>query len=324
MHCLITGGAGFIGSHLCEVLLGEGHSLVCLDNFNDFYDPAIKLANISSMKQNPRFHLVHGDILDWTQLENLFSTHRFDIIVHLAARAGVRPSIEQPRLYQKVNIEGTLNLLEWCVKKQVPRFVLASTSSVYGDNKKVPFHEEDSVDNPISPYAATKKACELIAYSYHAIHHLPVTCLRFFTVYGPRQRPDMAIHKFTALIDQGKPVPFFGDGSTRRDYTYIDDIIDGIRKAMNRQDGYRIYNLGESQTITLSQLIVLIERALNKKAVLNKMPLQPGDVQNTYADIGRAKSEIGYAPKVSIEQGIPLFVSWYLKRQEEKQSVYAS
>ena len=319
MHYLVTGGAGFIGSHLCERLIQDTHSLVCLDNFNDYYDPDIKRRNIQSLISNPHFQLVRGDILDWPLLQNLFKERVFDAVIHLAARAGVRPSIENPKLYQKVNIEGTVNLLDLSVQYKTPKFILASTSSVYGNNKKVPFSEDDPVDFPISPYAATKKACELIAHTYHAIHGLAVTGLRFFTVYGPRQRPDMAIHKFTHLIENGQPVPFFGDGSTQRDYTYIDDIIDGIIKAVSYCKGYRIYNLGESQTIQLQNLISLIEKHLGKKAVLNKLPLQPGDVLKTYADISRARKEIGYAPQVSIENGIPKFVSWYRDLQEAEE-----
>lgn len=316
MHYLVTGGAGFIGSHLCETMIRAGHVITCLDNFNDYYSPNIKRRNILPLKQNSQFELIQGDILNWMLLEQIFQEHSFDGIVHLAARAGVRPSIQQPRLYQQVNIEGTVNLLELSVKHHMPKFILASTSSVYGNNKKVPFHEDDRVDHPISPYAATKKACELIAHSYHAIYHLPITCLRFFTVYGPRQRPDMAIHKFVELIETGKPVPFFGDGTTQRDYTYVDDIIDGIIKAITHCQGYRIYNLGESHTISLSDLIELIENAVGKKAILEKMPLQPGDVLKTYADVTRAKKELGYAPKISIEKGVPRFVSWYREQQE--------
>jgi UDP-glucuronate 4-epimerase len=319
MHYLVTGGAGFIGSHLCERLIQDSHSLVCLDNFNDFYDPEIKHRNVQLLISNPHFQLVKGDILDWPLLQKLFEDQFFDAVIHLAARAGVRPSIKYPKLYQRVNIEGTVNLLDLSIQFKTPKFILASTSSVYGNNKKVPFSEDDPVDFPISPYAATKKACELIAHSYHAIHGLPVTVLRFFTVYGPRQRPDMAIHKFTHLIETGQSVPFFGDGTTQRDYTYIDDIIDGIIHAISSCKGYRIYNLGESQTIQLQDLITLIEKHLDKKAILNKLPLQPGDVIKTFADISRARKEIGYAPHVSIEKGIPKFVSWYRNQQEAKQ-----
>jgi len=319
MHYLVTGGAGFIGSHLCSRLIKDEHSLTCIDDFNDYYSPKVKHQNIASLKKNAHFQLIEGDILDWPLLKRLFQEQSFDGIVHLAARAGVRPSIQQPRLYQKVNVEGTVNLLEMAVRHQIPKFIMASTSSVYGNNKKVPFHENDPVDHPISPYAATKKACELISHTYFAIYHLPVTCLRFFTVYGPRQRPDMAIHKFTRLIEAGEPVPFFGDGTTKRDYTYIDDIIDGVVKAIECCRGYHIYNLGESQTIELRALIRLIEKAVGKKAILNKMPLQPGDVFKTYADIARAKEEIGYNPQVSIEKGVERFVSWYNRQTEENE-----
>ena len=311
MKLLVTGGAGFIGSHLCEKLVREGNQIVCVDNFNTYYDPAIKRRNISGLLDSEQFALSEMDICDFDSLDMLFKRHAFDGVVHLAARAGVRPSIEDPRLYQRVNVEGTFNLLELSKHYRVPKFVLASTSSIYGNNHKVPFSEEDNVDYPISPYAATKKACELIAYTYHTLHQLHVTCLRFFTVYGPRQRPDMAIHKFTHLIAQGKPIPFFGDGSSRRDYTYISDIIQGVCKAIDRCEGYHIYNLGESQTITLKSLVELIEKSLDKKAILEKLGNQPGDVEQTYADITRARNELDYRPGVPIEEGIPRFVDWY-------------
>ena len=238
----------------------------------------------------------------------------FDVIVHLAARAGVRPSLKDPRLYQKVNIEGTGNLLELSAKHKISKFILASTSSVYGNNKKVPFSESDFVDHPVSPYAATKKACELIAYTYHSLYDMNITCLRFFTVYGPRQRPDMAIHKFAKLIHEGQEIPMYGDGSTRRDYTYIDDIIDGVVKSIHHCQGYHIYNLGESQTIELKELIALISSALGEKAKIKQLPMQPGDVNVTFADISRAVEEIGYKPTTSIQEGIPKFIEWYLSR----------
>lgn len=318
MNVLVTGGAGFIGSHLCERLLTKGDFVTCIDNFNNYYDPQIKRKNLELCLKHSEFSLVEDDILNFEAMDELFSKNKFDMVVHLAARAGVRPSIEQPRLYQQVNVEGTGNLLELCVQYNVPKIVMASSSSVYGNNKKVPFSEDDNVDFPVSPYAATKKACELLGYTYHHLHGLAVTCLRFFTVYGPRQRPDMAIHKFTKLIDQGQEVPFFGDGSSRRDYTYITDILDGIEKSMQNCSAYHIYNLGESQTIQLSDLLRQIESALGKKAVLNRMPNQPGDVNITYADIRKAKSELNYAPEVSVEEGIPLFVDWYQKTIQEK------
>ncbi|HDQ44727.1 MAG TPA: NAD-dependent epimerase/dehydratase family protein [bacterium] len=311
MRILVTGGAGFIGSHLCETLLDEGHQIVCVDDFNDYYDPRLKRENIQNILKNPNYSLYESDILNYEAMESIFADYGFDIVVHLAARAGVRPSIQQPRLYQKVNVEGTVNLLDLCVRHRVPGMVMASSSSVYGNNRKVPFSENDPVDHPISPYAATKKACELIGYTYHALYGLSVTCLRFFTVYGPRQRPDMAIHKFTRLIDEGKPVPFYGDGTSRRDYTYITDIIQGIRQSIARCEGYHIFNLGESRTISLEDLISLIESNLGKKAVLKKMSGQPGDVNITYADISLAKRVLDYRPSVSIEEGISLYTEWY-------------
>lgn len=313
MKILVTGGAGFIGSHLCDKLIGTGNEVVCLDNFNDYYDPSIKRNNIKTLLENPHFKLYENDILNQEFLETLFADERFDLIVHLAARAGVRPSLQNPRLYQKVNIEGTGNLLELSAKHGITKFVLASTSSVYGNNKKVPFSESDFVDHPISPYAATKKACELIAYTYHTLYQMNVTCLRFFTVYGPRQRPDMAIHKFAKLIREGKEIPMYGDGSSRRDYTYVDDIIDGVVKSIEHCKGYNVYNLGESQTIELKKLIDLIANALGEKAKIKQMPEQPGDVKITYADISKAVNEIGYHPTTSIEAGIPKFVDWFLK-----------
>lgn len=311
MRFLVTGGAGFIGSHLCERLIEEGHDVVCLDNFNTYYDPKIKRHNISGLSHQARFRLVEGDILDGPSMHALFDSSRFDTVVHLAARAGVRPSIDDPMLYQRVNIEGTMHLLEAAVKTNVSRFVMASSSSVYGNNEKVPFSEADPVDHPISPYAATKKACELLGYTYHKLHGLPVSCLRFFTVYGPRQRPDMAIHKFTKLIAEGKPIPVFGDGSSRRDYTYIDDIIQGLRQAIDHCQDYQVYNLGESQTIALIDLIGLIERHLGKKAEIQWLETQPGDVRITYADIRKAQNELGYCPTTPVEEGIAKFIDWF-------------
>ena len=315
MKILVTGGAGFIGSHLTEFLLEKGDTIVCLDNFNDYYDPEIKRRNIENSLKNKNYTLIEGDICDEKVVEELFSTNKFDVVVHLAARAGVRPSIENPKLYQKVNIEGTMVLLDVSVRYNVRKFILASSSSVYGNNKKYPFSESDNVDFPISPYAATKKACELLAYTYHDLYSISVSCLRFFTVYGPRQRPDMAIHKFANLISRGKKIPLFGDGSTKRDYTYITDIIDGIFRSIEMCSGYHIYNLGESKTVELKYLISLIEKSLGKKADIEYLPMQPGDVNLTYADVSKAKKELGYNPSVSIEKGIKLFVDWYLKNQ---------
>jgi UDP-glucuronate 4-epimerase len=311
MRLLVTGGAGFIGSHLCESLVQGQHRTVCLDDFNDYYHPLIKRNNIRGLLQNPRFRLIEADILDEVKLDALFSEESFDTVVHLAARAGVRPSIQDPKLYQRVNIEGSLKILEACVRHRVRKIVLASSSSVYGSNAKVPFSEEDPVDHPVSPYAATKKACELIAYTYHHLHGIAATCLRFFTVYGPRQRPDMAIHRFTRNILEGRPISVFGDGSSRRDYTYIMDIIQGLLKSIEFCRDYHIYNLGESNTVTLADLIRMIEQAAGKKAVIERMADQPGDVPITYADISRARKELGYAPSVSIDKGIVEFVRWF-------------
>ena len=311
MYYLVTGGAGFIGSHLIERLLSENYKVLCLDNFNDYYNPAIKWKNIEAVSQHANFQLIQGDILDEGLLKKFFQSNHFDGIVHLAARAGVRPSILQPRLYQEVNIRGTLNLLEMAKQHKIAKFIMASSSSVYGNNKKVPFSEKDPVDNPISPYAATKKAAELIGYTYSALYNISVSCLRFFTVYGPRQRPDMAIHKFTKLIASGTEIPIYGDGSARRDFTFIDDIIHGIVNSIERCSGYNIYNLGESRVVPLMELISLIEQQLGKKAKIKYLPLQPGDVAITYADISKARNELDYQPQVDINEGIRLFVKWF-------------
>ena len=311
MYYLVTGGAGFIGSHLIERLLAENHNVLCLDNFNDYYDPAIKRKNIAKAALDPKFQLVTGDILDDALLENVFQMNHFDSIVHLAARAGVRPSVLQPKLYQEVNIRGTINLLELAKQHHISKFIMASSSSVYGNNKKLPFSETDSVDNPISPYAATKKACELIGYTYHALYDISVSCLRFFTVYGPRQRPDMAIHKFTKLISADREIQIYGDGNAKRDFTFITDIIDGVTKSIERCHGYNIYNLGESRVVPLMELISLIEQNVGRKAKIKWLPSQPGDVAITYADITRARKELHYRPHVAIEDGIKAFVDWY-------------
>lgn len=317
MRYLITGGAGFIGSHVGEQLLFRNHEIYCLDNFNDYYNPAIKWKNIESVRQHPNYKLAEGDILDETLLDNIFQQRQFDAIVHLAARAGVRPSVLQPKLYEEVNVRGTLNLLEIAKKYQVPKFIFASSSSVYGNNKKVPFSERDAVDNPISPYAATKKAGELICFTYSSLYDISVSCLRFFTVYGPRQRPDMAIHKFTKLIAKGQEIPIYGDGSAKRDFTFISDIVDGIIRTIDRCDGYNIYNLGESRVVPLMQLITLIEENLGKKARIKWLPPQPGDVAITYSDISKATRELNYQPKVTIEKGIQAFVEWFKKNNSD-------
>ncbi len=316
---LITGGAGFIGSHLCETLLHVGNEVVCLDSFNDYYEPAAKRRNIEALLPEQRFTLVENDILNLEFLRDFFAVSRFDVVVHLAARAGVRPSIQEPILYQQVNVAGTNNLLEVAKETGVKKFIFASSSSVYGENKKVPFSEEDPVDNPISPYASTKKAGELICYTYHHLYSLPITCLRFFTVYGPRQRPDMAIHKFTRSISREEEINMFGDGSSQRDYTFISDIIDGICLSIENCSGYHIYNLGESKTIKLGELITLISQSVGKKARIKSLPVQPGDVPITYADISRARREIDYNPTVDIRTGVERFVEWYTRMEETVQ-----
>lgn len=308
---LITGGAGFIGSHLSEALLHQGHEVICLDCFNEYYNPAVKRRNIAGLLTRDGYSLIEKEILDLPFLRDYFRNNKIDIVVHLAARAGVRPSIQEPLLYQQVNVQGTNNLLEVSKDFGVKKFIFASSSSVYGENKKVPFSEDDFVDNPISPYAATKKAGELLCYTYYHLYELPVTCLRFFTVYGPRQRPDMAIHKFTRSIYFDEKITMYGDGTSKRDFTYISDIIDGILKSIKHCKKYHVYNLGESKTIELRALINLISNSLGKKPDIEVLPRQPGDVPITYADISRAQNEIGYYPKVSIEEGIEKFVRWF-------------
>ena len=308
---LVTGGAGFIGSHLCERLLSRGDSIVCLDNFDPYYSPEVKRRNIQKALKNKRFDLIECDIRDNGKLAGLFSSHDFSCVVHLAARAGVRPSIKDPHIYQDVNIGGTINLLEMCRGHKISSFIFGSSSSVYGDSGKVPFSESNVLMRPISPYAASKQACELFCYTYHHLYDIHITCLRFFTVYGPRQRPDMAIHKFTRLIDGGKQIEIYGDGSSRRDYTYIDDIIDGVEAAVDKNLAFEVINLGESETIELSRLVSLIEENIGKKAKVKKMPMQPGDVPITCADISRARKLLGYEPHVKVDKGIPAFVKWY-------------
>jgi UDP-glucuronate 4-epimerase len=313
MHFLVTGGAGFIGSHVAEHLLAAGHEVTVFDDLNPFYDPAIKRATLQVLERSGsgRFRFVQGDLVERASLDAVFAGERIDQVIHLAARAGVRPSLQEPALYQRVNVEGTVNLLEAGRLAGVGKFILASSSSVYGVNAKVPFSEDDPIFRAISPYASSKLACEALGHTYHHVYGLDVVMLRFFTVYGPRQRPDLAIHKFARLIDSGRPVPVFGDGSTARDYTYVDDIVSGVLACTRRQFGFGIYNLGESQTVTLSELITLLEQALGRKAVLDRQPLQPGDVPITYADISKAGRDLGYDPRTKIAEGIPRFVEWF-------------
>jgi len=318
---LITGGAGFIGSHLVDRLLTEGAWQVSvIDDFNDFYDPEIKRANVNVHQKNANFHLFETDIRDKQALEKVFNEvpggGDFQCIVHLAARAGVRPSLEQPLLYAETNIRGTLNLLELARASGVKQFVFGSSSSVYGINSRVPFSEEDPIRKPISPYAATKAAGELLCHTYSHLYDMRCVCLRFFTVYGPRQRPDLAIHKFARLISEGVPVPVFGDGTTRRDYTFIDDIIAGVRAAIDyTSSDYEVINLGESRTVELRELILLLEKELGTTAKIDRQPLQPGDVPQTYADITKARRLLDYSPQTQIEEGLRRFVEWFREKR---------
>ncbi|MBI2400445.1 MAG: GDP-mannose 4,6-dehydratase [Deltaproteobacteria bacterium] len=315
MNILITGGAGFIGSHLADALVARGEKVTVIDEFNDFYDPKLKRENIAAHLSNPSYKLVEGDIRDTGKVLRMFEETRFDVVVHLAARAGVRPSIEEPLLYEQVNCVGTLNLLEAARKTGVGNFVFASSSSVYGINSKVPFSEGDPITCPISPYATTKRAGELMCYTYSHLYKLPSTCLRFFTVYGERGRPDMAVAKFTRLINDGKPIQVYGDGSAQRDFTYVGDIIEGLLKAVYTPSRYEIVNLGGANTIEVSRLIELIEGALGKKAEINYLPPVPGDVPITYADAAKAKELLGFIAAVRIDEGVERYVKWFLERE---------
>ena len=335
---LVTGGAGFIGSHLVEKLLKNGNKVINVDNFNEFYNYNIKVKNVldstekiqknddgeikvnelqdlKKLVDSENYILEIVDITNMEILEEIFQRNEIDTVIHLAAMAGVRPSIEKPLLYEKVNIRGTMNILELINKYNIKKFICASSSSVYGNNEKVPFSEKDNVDRAISPYAATKKSCEIIGHSYHHLYDIDTIMLRFFTVYGPRQRPDLAIHKFTKAIIEEKEIPFYGDGTTQRDYTYIDDIIDGVLKSIiyleKNKNIYEIINLGESETISLRKMVKTLENEIGKKAVLKKLSMQPGDVNRTFADISKAKELIGYDPKTKFEEGIKKFVNWY-------------
>ena len=314
MKILVTGGAGFIGSHFVERCLSLGHSVEVMDDFNDFYDPVIKRANVAGFAKNVPVHEV--DIRDGETVMRIVAGGKFDCIVHLAARAGVRPSIRDPKLYLDTNITGTFHLLEAARQGGVPRFINASSSSVYGVLKTLPFREGLALNQTISPYAATKLAAEQLCSNYSHLHGLRTISLRFFTVYGPRQRPDLAIHSFTRAISEGRPIAQFGDGSTRRDYTYIDDILDGVTASL-RYEGQLcdVFNLGESQTTTLAELIALIEKAVGKKAIIERKPEQPGDVPVTFADITKARTLLGYNPQTKIAEGIPKFVEWFLRTQ---------
>jgi len=319
MNYIVTGGAGFIGSHLCEKLLLNGDTVTTVDNFNSYYCPSIKRANIACVEQTAQkagasFSLVEGDIRDAAVLESLFS-RPVDIVIHLAAMAGVRPSIEAEALYWEVNVMGTQKILEACRMHGVKRMVFISSSSVYGNSPTVPFAVTDNVDRPISPYAATKKAGELLCYTHHHLYDMNIACMRLFTVFGPRQRPDLAINKFTRLILADEPITVFGDGTTSRDYTFVSDITDGLMRAAawtgSKEARYGIFNLGGDHPVSLSEMIETIERVLGMRARIERVPMQPGDVDRTCADISVSRNLLGYSPKVSFEEGIASFADWY-------------
>lgn len=308
---LVTGVAGFIGSNLVDRMLADGEDVVGLDNFDPFYAEATKRRNLEGALAQPNFRFVEGDIRDAEAVERVLREGGVTRVIHLAAKAGVRPSLLNPQAYIDTNITGTASVLKAASRAGIRSLVFASSSSVYGINSKVPFSEDDQTDQPASPYAATKKAGEGWCHCHYHVTGMPITCLRFFTVFGPRQRPDLAIHKFTRLIDEGQPVPFFGDGSSSRDYTFIDDTVAGIRAALDRPDGFHIYNLGRSDPVTLKEMVETIERAVGKRANLEHQPDQAGDVPITYADVSKAQRELGYSPRVSFEEGVRRFVEWY-------------
>ena len=315
MRVFVTGGAGFIGSHVSEALLKRGDQVVAMDDFNDYYPPAFKRERVALLARHPAFRLVEGDISDRAAMRAALAEAKPEVVIHLAARAGVRASVRDPFLYQRVNIEGTLNLLEAMRELGIGKLTFSSTSSVYGLNKKVPFSEDDPLTGIVSPYAATKLGAEALCRSYHHLHGLDIATLRFFTVYGPRGRPDLAIYQFTERILRGQPIPFFGDGSSERDYTYVDDIVAGVVATTTRRFGYEVINLGESQVTRLFDLVALIEKALGKKAVLDRQPEQPGDVPRTFADVSKARRLLDYAPATPVAKGIPLFVEWFLRER---------
>jgi UDP-glucuronate 4-epimerase len=313
---LVTGGAGFIGSHLVERLIEQGYFVICLDNFNNYYDPNLKEKNISGVIQNTNFKLIRGDILDVPLINDVFSGTQYPTptkVVHLAAMAGVRSSIDNPGIYVDVDVKGTINLLEMAKKYNIEQFIFASSSSVYGLNKKTPFSEEDPVQLQISPYATTKRAAEIFCKTYNNLYDIPTTILRLFTVYGERQRPDMAVRKFTKLIVEDKPIPMFGDGKSERDYTYISDCIDCVLSAVTKPLDFETINIGSGRTIRLKELIGILEKVLKKKVSIKQLDIQPGDVPTTFADISKAKRLLGYNPKVNIEEGVRNFFEWYKK-----------
>jgi len=309
MNILVTGGAGFIGSHLVESLIKQSHKVTVLDDFNTYYSPRIKTDNLVPSMDD--INLVNGDIRDRKITNSVFENGEFDLVIHLAARAGVRPSIQNPFLYSDVNCNGTMNLLELSKQYGVKRFFFASSSSVYGNNKKIPFHENDPVENPISPYAATKRAGELFCANYHELYDIEIACLRFFTVYGPRQRPDMAIHKFTKAIENGDTITMFGDGTSERNYTYVEDIVEGVLGLIEKHKGFEIYNLAGDGSIELKDLITLIAEKCGKEAKIQQQDMQPGDVDRTVADFTRLRELTGYNPQFPIDKGIEEFVNWY-------------
>ncbi len=308
---LITGGAGFIGSHLTERLLADGKRVVVLDSFDPFYDPDMKRQNLLGVSGAAGFRLVEGDIRDGALLDALFRSERFAAVIHLAARAGVRPSIEDPATYADVNVTGTVRVLEACRTSGVRRFLFGSSSSVYGDNEEVPFAEDDPVDHPVSPYAATKRAGELLSWNYHRLFGMEVACLRFFTVYGPRQRPEMAIRKFARLIAAGEEVEQYGDGSSARDYTYVSDIVEGVVRSLDRCRAFHIWNLGGSRTTTLLELVEKIARGLGVRPTIRRLDAQPGDVERTWADVRRARADLSWEPTVDLDRGLGLFLEWF-------------
>jgi UDP-glucuronate 4-epimerase len=310
---LVTGGAGFIGSHVCDALLKAGKKVVCIDNFNDYYSPERKRKNISQNAGNKMFSVEESDITEYNAMRSIFKKYKIDKIIHLAARAGVRPSLENPFIYEETNIRGTLNLLELSREFKLKNFVFGSSSSVYGLNAKVPFSEEDRTDNAISPYAATKKAGEVLCHTYSHLYGLNIICLRFFTVYGPRGRPDMAPYLFTEAIIKGKTITMYGDGTSKRDYTYVEDIVSGVISALEKKFRYEIFNLGESKTVELRKLISVIEKKTGKKAAIIKKQMPKGDVPITYADLSKSRKMLGYSPKTQIEEGMSSFIGWYMK-----------
>ncbi len=315
MRILVTGGAGFIGSHVVDHLTARGDTVAVIDDFNDYYAPSFKRANVEKALGTPGYQLFEGDIADRETLRKAVSASRPDMIIHLAARAGVRPSVEQPFLYQRVNVEGTLNVLECAREFGVRKITFGSTSSVYGVNSKVPFSEGDAILNIVSPYAATKLGAEALCRAYSHLHKLDIAVLRFFSVYGPRGRPDMAIYQFTERILGGRPIPMFGDGSSERDYTYVEDIAQGVLATTTREFGFDVFNLGESQVTSLKGLICLLEKSVGKPALIQRLPEQPGDVPRTFADIGKSRRVLDYNPRTKIEEGIPKFVAWFLRER---------